>query len=490
MADAWGRLTGRPGVALLTAGPGHANGLSALFVAAQAESPLVLLSGHCPRSSLGRGGFQEMAQAHMAAPVTKASWTVTDSARIAPDLARAFRMACSGRPGPVHLSLPGDVLETEVDETGGPLDRSSFEPRALPLSDEAAGRIGEFLASAKRPIVLGGPATFRPRERKAFGELEAASGLPVVRTESPRGINDPSLGALAEVLPEADLVLLVGKKLDFTLRQGGPEVFAPQCRFLQVDADPEELRHTARVLDDASRLPFAAQADPAPAAERLAEAVAARGQSSDDGWRQNVEAVLAYRPPEWKYLTASGPERLHPVEVCRTLRGGMGASSVFVSDGGEFGQWAQACLSADRRVINGPSGAIGGGIPFALAAKLACPEAHVVATLGDGTFGYHALEFDTAVRYGIPFVAVVGNDAGWNAERVLQRRTYGPDRVVDCDLLATRYDRVAEALGGHGEHAACIDELAIALDRARRSNKPACVNVAIEPAAAPIIRRG
>lgn len=290
------------------------------------------------------------------------------------------------------------------------------------------------------------------------------------------------------MLLEADLVVLLGKKLNFTLGFGGSEVFSPKCRFLQIEPEPEELRQTERVLDDTLRLSFAAQADPAPAAEQLARAAPGK-TNSDRAWSQRVETAVRYRPSQWDRLVASDEGRLHPVEVCRKLQAWMRAPWVFVSDGGEFGQWAQACLTAERRVINGPSGAIGGGIPFAMAAKLAFPEARVVTMLGDGTFGFHAMEFDTAVRYGIGFVAVVGNDAGWNAERVLQQRTYGPDRVVDCDLLPTRYDRMVESLGGQGEHVTSAEQLEPALDRAFRSEKPACVNVAIEPAAAPIIRQ-
>jgi acetolactate synthase-1/2/3 large subunit len=460
-----------------------------LYVAHEAESPVVLLSGHCPRSGLGRGGFQEMRQAELAAPVTKASWTITEQSRLLPDLAKAFRIARSGRPGPVHLSLPADILDEPLSAASSPPEPDAFEPSQLSLDNEAASRMASDVATAKRPIVLAGPMMFRPRERAALDRFEAATGLPVVRMESPRGINDPSLGAIAEVLAEADLVLLLGKKLNFTLGFGGSPVFSPRCRFLQIDPEPEELRQTEHVLDDRARLAFAVQADPALAAEQLAKLSGGCG-GSDPGWRQCVEQAVSYRPAQWAELSASEDGRLHPVAVCRALRRWTEGQTVFVSDGGEFGQWAQACLEGEQRVINGPSGAIGGGIPFALAAKLAFPEKAVLATLGDGTFGYHALEFDTAVRYGIAFVAVVGNDAGWNAERVLQARTYGPERVSNCDLLPTRYARVVEALGGHGENADTMSELEAALERAFRSDRPACLNVTIEPTAAPIIRTG
>jgi acetolactate synthase I/II/III large subunit len=163
---------------------------------------------------------------------------------------------------------------------------------------------------------------------------------------------------------------------------------------------------------------------------------------------------------------------------------------VFVSDGGEIGQWAQAIIRAPDRLINGPAGAIGASIPFAIAAKAARPEATVVAVLGDGSFGFHMAEFDTAVRCGLPFVAIVGNDARWNAEYQIQLRDYGANRALGCTLApGTRYDLVATALGGHGEFVTCAAELPAALDRAFASRKPTCVNVLIESVAAPIIRR-
>ena len=163
--------------------------------------------------------------------------------------------------------------------------------------------------------------------------------------------------------------------------------------------------------------------------------------------------------------------------------------AVLISDGGEFGQWAQACLTARRRVTNGPAGAIGAAVPFAVAAQLAFPDAPVVAMSGDGSFGFHLGEYDTAVRCHAPFVAVVGNDARWNAEHQIQIKAYGPERAVGCELLPTRYDLVAAALGGYGEHVERVADLAAALDRALASRRPACVNVAIEGLAAPDLSR-
>jgi acetolactate synthase-1/2/3 large subunit len=198
-------------------------------------------------------------------------------------------------------------------------------------------------------------------------------------------------------------------------------------------------------------------------------------------WLREVRAAIAFRPPEW--------ESLATVRVLRPLQAVFDEhpDSVFVCDGGEFGQWAQACLAAPHRVINGVAGSIGAGLPFAVAARCAVPRAPVLAFMGDGTFGFHPAEIDTAVRYGLPFVAIVGNDARWNAEYQIQLRAYGPGRLVGCELLPTRYDEVARAFGGHGENVTDPTQVLPAVRRAIASGLPAVVNVAIEGLPAPRI---
>ena len=488
MADSFGRLTGRPGAALVTAGPGFANTLSALYVASMAESPLVLLSGHAPRND-NAGAFQQMPQAHMARPVAKASWTLAEGSDPGLELAKAFRIAASGRPGPVHLALPVDLLEGEAPSPAGVAGPGDFDAIESPVNVPGVAAVLDALLEAEHPLVLAGPAMTRGRARQVLGGLAARSGLPVVFMESPRGTGDPSLGALADVLPDADAVLLLGKKLDFSLKLGRPPAFAPGCRFLQIDADEAVIELTRSVL--ASSGPEAAVVgSPVEAAGSMTAALHGR-RFADSGWVREVEDAAAYRPASWDSVEAAEDEPLHPLQVARELRDTMSGrdDAVFVSDGGEFGQWAQAMVHTPSRVINGPSGAIGGGVPFALGARAAMPGSTVFLTIGDGSFGYHAAEIDTAVRCGLPFVAVVGNDAAWNAEYQIQLREYGEERLYGCELLPTRYDLLAEALGGHGEHVTKAAQLRPALERAAASGRPACVNVEIQRAGAPAVSR-
>jgi acetolactate synthase-1/2/3 large subunit len=183
---------------------------------------------------------------------------------------------------------------------------------------------------------------------------------------------------------------------------------------------------------------------------------------------------------------------MHSTAMCLALQSFLERhpETIFVCDGGEVGQWAQAVLKAPTRIINGFAGAIGSAIPFAIGARKACPDSPVMTVLGDGTFGFHMAEFDTAVRNNLPFVAVVGNDAKWNAEYQIQVRDFGEPRALGCTLAqATRYDLVASALGGHGEFVVNGEDLPGALDRAFASGRPACVNVLIQGTPAPIVRR-
>ena len=488
MADAWGRLTGAPGIALLTGGPGHANGVGALYTALASESPLVMFSGHAPLRELGRGAFQEMSQADMAAPVTKASWVAQSAAGLGEDAARAMRIARSGRPGPVHVSLPFDVLEEKVDDSGAsPATLAFDEPRQQLDVTLARAAVAE-IAKARRPLILTGPLLAGSRGEKVRAALSDATGAPVVGMESPRGVNDPCLGAFADMLKQADFVVLLGKQPDFTLRFAQPPAVDAGCRFAIIDPDAAVLRRAATVLGGSQRVAVAAVADVGAAAERLVEHAR---DLKKTGWRDEVHAAIRYRPAAWPTVASRAGAPLHPLEVGRGVQQLLDRSrdAVLVADGGEFGQWAQACVNAPTRLINGPGGSIGSALPFALAARMARPEATVVAMLGDGTFGFHMAEFDTAVRAELPFVAVVGNDATWNAEYQIQLRSYGRERATGCELLPARYDQAVTALGGHGEHVAGTADLAPALARAAASGLPACVNVMIERLPAPMMAR-
>ena len=473
MADAWGRLTEEPGVALVTAGPGHCNAVSALYSALMSESPVVLLSGHAPAGQLGRGAFQEMDQAAVAAPVCKAAWMAKDAARLGEDITAALELARSGRPGPVHVSLPGDLLEAPVTAEGRPRAQRAEAAAAAPAAD--VEQTLALLAAARRPLIVLGPAMARGPRRAAAMRLAEATGVPALAMESPRGFNDPWLRQAAPLLPQADLLLLLGKKPDFVLRFLQPPAVAAGCRVVQVDGDATVLR---------AGTALGVVADPAVVADQLA--AAARGRAwTHRAWGDEVMRARATEPAGWAEARRSTRAPIHPLRVCAALQPLLDRGAILVADGGEFGQWMQAGLEAETRLINGPAGGIGGGIPMAIAARLRHPDRPVIAAVGDGTFGFHAFELDTAARYGLPVVTVIGNDARWNAEYQLQLRHYGAGRTVGCELAPSRYDHIAAALGGHGERVERAEDLEPALDRALRAGVPAVVDIAIEGLAAP-----
>ncbi len=484
MADAAAQLTGRVGVALVTAAPGFVNALGALVSARASESPVLLLSGDAAVAQDGRGAFQELDQVAISRPLTKWSARARDATRLGETIAEAIAVATSGRPGPVHVALPFDVLQARVADAGPPVSHDSRPPSAA-LSAESVDGVRAALAGAKRPLVLVGPRLNATRAPGLAGRLGAALGVPVVAMESPRGVNDPALGNIGAVLRQADLVVSLGKRIDFTLGFGQ---CAPGARFLVVDSDADARTSAAGNLE--GRLDGAIDADPLAFVQALIEAAghggAASGSSVRADWRGEVTQAIAQRNfPRLGEATASG--RLHPATLCAALQRQIDGArdAILVVDGGEFGQWAQACLSAPRRIINGPAGAIGGGLAAAISARCMSPEATVFAVMGDGTAGFHFSEIDTAVRAGLPVVFVIGNDACWNAEHQIQLRDYGPARLIGCDLAETRYDEAAIGLGGHGAyvtHAGALDE---ALARAVASGKPAVVNVMIEGLAAP-----
>src|SRR3954451_14143392 len=358
MADAWGRLTGKPGIAMVTGGPGHANAVGALYTALGAESPMVLLSGHAATWELGRGGFQEIRQADMASPVSKASFTATSAANLGRDVGEAIRIATSGRPGPVHLSLPSDLLEERVESNA--IVWPDARPASVPaLSDAVADATLAAISSAARPIIFAGPQLSGVSGRALLSRLEAATQTPAVILESPRGIADATLGAFSDLVRRADLIVLLGKALDFTTRWLSGSSFDPAVRLISIDPEAALVERAAKEMD--GRLVLGSIADVCGAAEALIRR-AAMVKPRDGGWLKEARAALDTRPAAWASTVSPTPGRLGPAQVFRALRPYVerDPDTVLICDGGEFAQWGQSMLPVRRRMINGVAGSIGG----------------------------------------------------------------------------------------------------------------------------------
>lgn len=502
MAEAHAQLTGGIGVALVTAAPGAANAVGPLYTARQSETAVLLLTGDSPVARDGQGAFQEMDQVAMTRPLTKLSHRATSAETMGEDCARLIHTALSGRPGPVHMALPFDLLEADSGNATVP-GADAFRPDVPAMEAADAARIEDALSHARRPLILTGPALSETRHGPLVRDLATALDAPVLVMESPRGLSDPSLGDVAQTFAKADLVISLGKAVDFTLKFGAA---APGARWLVVDPEPAGRERAATNLADT--LDAAIDAWPVAAAQTLLDRAQERGLNADaapeaDGaedaqsdrhaWCTSVALKCAARHPSGDGGSdEGGPENeadapIRPDQLVEAVQRliDKAAHSVVICDGGEFGQWALAGAHGDERLLNGPAGAIGGGLCYGVAAARARPGALVVALMGDGSSGFHFAEFETAVRAGTPFVAVIGNDARWNAEHQIQLREYGPDRLIGCTLDPSRYDLAVAGLGGHGEFVTRAQDLDAALSRAVDSGRVACVNVMIDGLPAP-----
>ncbi len=480
MADAWAQITGELGVAMLTAAPGITNGLAPLYSASQAESPVLLISGDSSVSEDGSGAFQELDQVAITSPLTKLSLRPLSAQELHPALHRLVAEARAPRRGPVHLALPFDLLTAETGLAD--LPEVDMQPAATQPDARSLERLAALLNAAQRPLVLAGPTSARPHMRATREKLEAALGVRVIPMESPRGLKDPSLGSLSTLIPQADLIVLAGKCLDFTLGFGGAGALGKHARVAVIDPDPGMLERASRLLGE--RLVLSLQADPCAALSAMQTPAPPAGRAA---WRAQVDEALRNRTTLG--APAPGNGALGPRALCETVQAFLASAHepVLVCDGGEFGQWAQAFCQAPARIINGMSGAIGAGVCYAIAAKIARPDATVLVLMGDGAAGFHLMELDTAVREQAAIIAVIGNDLRWNAEHLIQMRTYGPQRLIGCELSPTaRYHEVAAALGGAGYAAHDADSLGVALGAAMNRGLPACINVSLAGEAAPV----
>ena len=489
MANAWGRITGSPGVTMFTT-PGHANAIPGLTLAAHVESPVVNISGCAAQDRLGQGAVQEIDQVSMAKPVTKGAWLVSDPYRI-PDLfARAFRTALSGRRGPVHLTIPVDVQEAEVDEARV----RSFRPDEYRPSGQTFGdpsRISEavrLLNGAERPAVVAGNGAYSvaPEDLQRFVET---TRLPLFTEEAARGLvpdshpycfgfADSRVNDTATCLKNADVVLMLGKKLDFTVAFGGPPLFHPDVRIIQVEPSTG-LIGLSRGVD------VAIEGDAGAVVKQLTQ------EAETHQWKElpmlrELESVRSAQERRLESLAdEDGP--LHAMSLHRQLRPLLDDDSCLVFEGSDFaffGAVYHPSMAPRRWFCNSTLGMIGFGVPFSLGAQVALPQSRVVLLTGDGAFGFSGMELDTAVRHNLPVVIVVGNDSVWGMDYHQQAQIYG--RTVATELLPTRYDKMAEALGAHGEYVEKAEQLPSALERAFASGKPALVNVRTTPAPSPL----
>lgn len=481
MADAWSQLTGDIGVALVPAATGFINALGPLYSTKRAESSVLLLSGDSPVALDTLGAFQEMDQVAASASLTKYSSRPMTVGEIGVDIAKAISIAQAGRQGPVHIALPHDLLDATTDSSRIPAPNDFISVKRS-LTNDAAAEVIELLAESQRPLILTGPQLRSSRDKDLHKKAAEILDVPFITMESPRGLSDPYLGAISNIMSKADLVIFLGKEVDFTSNFAKQPTFDVNCRFVVIDPELGSIEQAQRNIGD--RLTLAYQAD---SREAMSELLRLGGDDPErKTWCQEVAAAVSYRN------VPDAVAGISPYQLCTSVQQILDEANdpVLIVDGGEFGQWGQAYLNANSRLINGISGAIGGGLCFAIAAQLARPDSTVIVLMGDGTAGFHFSEFDTAVRNNANIISIIGNDSCWNAEHLIQVRDYGEERLIGCELNPeARYDLAASGFGCHGELAETVEQLDTALQRSLKSNLPACINVVLNGQPAPVFSR-
>ena len=481
MAEAYAQMSGRIGVALVTAGPGLLNAVSALYSAAQSETPVLLLSGDAAISMDGRGGFQELDQVSVTSPITKKSTRPSATNLILPSLASCIDTAISGTPGPVHLALAFDVLDsTTILEPIAPLASSG---NLISMSIDDLAKVVDALATAKSPLMITGPQANSSRQPAASKALNDAISMPLICLESARGLSDSFYGDLGAALKAADLIIHLGKVADYSTGVHAKGKITPGTPIISILTDDQPApKLNIENEKNIDLTVFRTGNIPATMIQIAGAIVENDAAKSSPEWNQKLTAAISCR------LDWQANKGRHPASLSMDLQKAVlkTENAILIADGGEFCQWVQAGCVAPRRMINGPSGAIGGGIAYAIGASIACPDATIFLVMGDGTAGFYFAEINTAVRAKCNIVGIIGNDFRWNAEVQIQIDNYGPDRVYGCDLDASaNYATAAQGLGAYGATVAEEDDFNVALNAAIAHPGPAILNVLIDSQASP-----
>src|SRR6266576_5489809 len=475
MAHAYGRVTRRPGVCMGCSGPGTTNLVTGVANAFVDAAPLIAVGGSSPRVYLEMEAFQEIDQVAVMRPITKWATRILDARRIPELVAMAFRQATTGRPGPVYLDLPGDILGEAVDESAvtfparwRPAPRAQGDPAAIA---EAVA----LLARAERPLIVGGSGAWWSDAASAFQAFVEATGIPFYTTPISRGSVPEDhelafLNARAKAFAEADVLLAVGTRFNYVLQFGRPPRFAADLKVIQVDVNPSQLGWNRRV-----DVPIVG--DARAVLQQLVAAARPRIEASRyAAWVSKLGALDAEKAAEMTRLMATDQVPIHPLRLCKEVRDFLRRDAILVVDGQEilnYGRQSIPTYVPGHRLNSGAFGTMGVGLPYGVGAKVAKPDAQVLVLHGDGSFGMNAMDIDTAVRHNIPVVCVISNNGGWTADAPWTRPLPKPGR----NLGHTRYDRMAMDLGAHGEFVEKPHDIRPALERAFASGKPAIVNV-------------
>jgi acetolactate synthase-1/2/3 large subunit len=481
-ADAWARCNpGKVGVAAITAGPGVTDGVTGVANAWRANSPILVFGGQGPFENLRRGSLQEMDHIGVMRPITKWADAVYQTHRIPEYVELGIRHAVSGIPGPAFLEIPMDVFMGQVEEDKAPIPRIRTEAPRLSPDRDAVREAVQMLAAAERPMLMAGTSVKWSRASAEMNRFIQETHIPTytngmgrgtVPYDSPEFLNRSRRDALKQI----DCIILAGTLLDFRMRFG--QTIPADARIIQLDMD-------ATLIGQNRQADVPLVGNLACSFELLVEEMKNQGAKLDfSGWRDSLRAIEVEAEKKVEASLNSDESPLDPQRMCREVRDWLETLErpIVIGDGGDIVATAAKIIPVKGEgawMDPGPLGTLGVGMPFALAAQLSHPDRRVVIVYGDGSFGLNGFEYDTAVRFELPIIGIIGNDGAWGQMMRPQGQMLGQDRLQGTLLHRSRYDKVVEALGGHGELVERPEQMRPALERAAASGKPALVNVMI-----------
>ena len=475
MAHAEADLTGTLGVAIVTTGPGLTNAITGIASAFLSRTPLLVLSARVPDAQAGMGALEEVPQGDLVRPVCRYVRAVADERHVLSGLHMAVTAALGsdGPPGPVYVDFTPNMLKQPMPDWY--LDSRWFNRIARPArlpNDDAIANAAALLRGSRRPLAIGGRGVLGAGA--ALEKFLQASGCLYLDTRESRGTlsrdNPNSIPALrGRAMAEADLVITLGRRLDFELAYGSGAVFAESARFLRIGRTVEELSENRRGDVEVC-------ADVDAVLQRLVE-LEAKPSAPDTAWQNELKSANVAKTSTTKAHPPGSDGRMHPLTLIAAINRLVDTQTVCIVDGGDILSFARVGLRARTYLDLGPFGCLGSGAPYAVAASMTYPERRVIALIGDGSFGFGALEVETAVRSGARALFIVANNDAWNIERQDQLLKY-PDQELGTTLTPCRYDLLAKSLGAYGERVERAEDLAAAFERGLE-NLPAVIDVAV-----------
>lgn len=480
-AEGWAKVTRKPGVALLTAGPGVTDGITGVANAYLAGSPVLVIGGAAPQELWDRGALQEMGQIELLRPITKWARSVHETSRLGEYTAMAFRQMLGGKPGPAFLEMPMDILNNfaDTEKMFDPGEPAGYRYQGRTMADPVmVEQAVALLEKARRPVIMAGTAVWWCDAAEPLRQLAERLNAPVYLNGAGRGCLSPTHPLFfsfsrRKALEGADTIVAIGTRMDFRLNHGQPPLIPAAANMIWLDLAAEDIganRGTQAALAGDVGL-------------NMSQLVQGIRQLPAGEWLEYIRQQESKSLERDNAVLYSEAVPIHPMRFCREIRDFLDEDTTVVGDGGDIVSYAGRVINVHKPgywLDSGPMGCLGTGTGFGMAAQLARPGKRVLMIYGDGSFGLNGMEFESMVRQKLPVVAIIGNDGAWGQIKHPQRAIVGHTTAAEL-TPGTRYDKMVEALGGYGELVERPEEIRPALERAFASGLPACVNVLIDP---------